>query len=113
MVNTVDDAVKDIVESFKSLGLWENTLVVFTTDNGGGDMYGGNNYPLRGFKTTLWEGGVRGVGFVHGAGLDNVVGTVYKDIIHISDWFPTLVHLAGLSTSGLDLDSYDVWHALR
>ena len=76
-------------------------------------MYGGNNYPLRGYKTTLWEGGIRAVGFVHGKGLDESAGTINNELLHISDWFPTLVHLAGLETTDITLDGYDIWHTIR
>jgi len=58
MIERVDRAVKQITGVLDSLGLTENTMVIFTSDNGG---YGGatNNYPLRAAKGTPYEGGIR------------------------------------------------------
>ena len=58
-------------------------------------MYGGYNWPLRGTKHTLWEGGVRGAAFVHGKMLEKT-GVKCEGLLHISDFFPTLINLAGL-----------------
>jgi arylsulfatase A len=65
MVNVLDDQVGGIIEKLESLGLAENTLVIFSSDNGphmegGADPeYFDSNGPLRGFKRDLYEGGIR------------------------------------------------------
>lgn len=74
--------------------LWNDTLVIFSSDNGGDPFYRGFNYPLRGYKKTLWEGGVKACGFVHGQMLKRK-GVISRDLIHVTDWYPTLINLAG------------------
>ena len=85
---------------------------IYLSDNGGEIRSGGNNWPLRGWKWSLWEGGVHGVGFVHGKGL-STSGTVARGLVHVSDWLPTLVNVAGGNTTGMTLDGYNVWDAIR
>ena len=69
MVAALDDSVRVVVDALKKKGLYENSVIIFTTDNGaaagGLDQSAGSNFPLRGVKNTLWEGGVRAVGVVH------------------------------------------------
>ncbi|XP_027050910.1 arylsulfatase B-like [Pocillopora damicornis] len=95
MVAVLDEAVGNITKMFKKKGLWKNTLTVFSTDNGGEPIYGGYNWPLRGTKETLWEGGVRGAAFIHGKMLEKT-GVKCEGLLHISDFFPTLINLAGV-----------------
>eukprot|EP01084_Bolivina_argentea_P275445 469753_1 len=70
MTTVMDVMIGDLVTEIKALDLWDNLLLVLSTDNGGPTWFGGNNYPLRGAKTTLFEGGVRGVGFINGGYLN-------------------------------------------
>lgn len=73
-------------------------------------MAGGNNYPLRGNKATLWEGGTRAASFVHAPFIPNK-GSVHRGLIHVSDWVPTLVAAAGGKVEG-DIDGVNQWPAL-
>jgi arylsulfatase B/arylsulfatase I/J len=116
MVSAMDEAVGNLTTALRDTGLWDNTLLIFSTDNGGPLNEKASNYPLQGGKASLWEGGVRGVGFVNGGatarvGLsENVRGTVNRNLMHVTDWFPTLCEVAGCSLNGTKpLDGVSAW----
>ena len=111
MVTAMDEAIGNVIDSLKKAGMWNDTFIVFTTDNGGPVQTGSSNWPLRGSKGGLWEGGHRGVAFVHGKML-NKTGYVYNGMIHTVDWYPTLLSLAGVNVDDTDLDGMNVWNAI-
>lgn len=59
LIEHLDDGIGKVIQSLKSSGKFENTLIVFTSDNGGLISNGSNNGDLRGTKTGMYEGGIR------------------------------------------------------
>ena len=126
MAAFLDDGIARVVAALKSAGIYEDTTIVFTSDNGGpthGDeSTQSNNHPLRGGKNTLFEGGTRVVGLVAGAGITKA-GYTSLEKVHATDWLPSLVSMA---TGGADFrafappgeppyllgDGVDVWATL-
>ncbi|XP_078344679.1 arylsulfatase B-like isoform X2 [Oculina patagonica] len=114
MVDIVDEAIGNVTQAMQQAGLWEDTLMIVTTDNGGIPAHGGYNWPLRGHKGSLWEGGVRGVGFVHGKMLQKT-GIKCTELLHVTDWYPTLLYLTGITkndSSVPPLDGFNIWHTI-
>jgi len=131
MVAHIDDVVGNLTAALKAKGMWEQTLFVSTSDNGGplakGDIVGlnntsgANNYPLRGGKIGVMEGGVRVNAFVSGGFLPPALaGTKNEAFVHICDWYSTFAALAGVdptderaAAAGLPpIDSVDVGPAI-
>lgn len=113
MVLEMDFAVGKVVDAFRNASMYEDTVFVLSADNGGLSQNGGYNYPLRGQKATLWEGGIRAVGFIHSPKFLRGMTGVYAGLMHVSDWFPTLFALGGGDPSSLDgLDGFDMLKAI-
>nr|XP_039251350.1 arylsulfatase J-like [Styela clava] len=93
MVLAMDESIRNVTSYLHKVGLLENTIVVFSTDNGGITRQGGNNYPYKGGKASLHEGGVKAVGFIYGKplGMRNVT---HNGLLHVSDWYPTFLRLS-------------------
>lgn len=99
MVESMDDAVGTLLDTLDRLKLAENTIIIFTADNGG-NMYNEvdgttptSNVPLRGGKATLFEGGTRVPCVIAWPGLTSA-GTRTEALVQSEDYYPTL--LAGL-----------------
>ncbi|XP_072014993.1 arylsulfatase B-like [Amphiura filiformis] len=115
MINCLDEGVGNVTDTLKEIGLYDNTVIIFSTDNGAATQISGNNWPLRGLKSTPFEGGVHGVGFIHSPLLpDQIKGTTSHAWMHVTDWFPTI--LSGLTGGEINtmklIDGIDVWKAI-
>lgn len=95
MLNEADIWIGKIADELKSNGMWDNTLIVYSSDNGG--VTDGINYPLRGEKHSNWQGGMKVAAFVSGGLIPkNLRGTRNDINMHIVDWYPTICNLAGV-----------------
>ena len=117
MVYDVDIAIDEIVKSLKETNLYNDTIIVVTSDNGGSIIKGASNYPLRGTKSTPFEGGSRVPTFLLGP--PHLLPRQQEEsqvLVHISDWMPTLLKMAGYEGSpskDLQLDGVDQSKAFR
>lgn len=120
VLHHLDHAIGRVVASLEKAGQLDNTLILFSSDNGPQGSWPGNAYPhdlrltdfnqplpFRGKKTDVWEGGIRVPGFVHWpARLDP---REEDTPVHIVDWLPTLAGVAGAeppdTLDGRDLSS--------
>jgi arylsulfatase A-like enzyme len=110
MMSAVDEAIGQIVGAVEKKGLTERTLFVLSSDNGG--PVHGSNGDWRAGKGTLYEGGVRVAAFANWKGVIKP-GLSIQEPIHMSDWYPTFIRLAGGSIEQpLPLDGKDIWPVL-
>lgn len=94
MIYSVDAVVGRILDKLDALGISDNTIVVFTSDNGGHPR-GTTNWPLRSIKGWCYEGGIRIPMIIRAPGV-TPAGTVSDVLTTSTDHYPTLLELAGL-----------------
>ncbi len=113
MVAAMDEGVGQIVAMLKEQGIFDNTLIVFSSDNGGPSLGKvTSNAPLRAGKGTIYEGGIRVCACIAWPG-HIPSGKTIDQPLHIVDMYPTLVKLAGGSLDhNLPLDGCDIWPVL-
>ena len=125
MVDCLDQNIGKVVAALDKKGLRNNTLIVFQSDNGGtrNAMFAGqmadvskikipcDNSPYREGKGSLYEGGCRVAACANWPG--HIKAGTVNGIIHVVDVYPTLVRLAGASTTKCKpLDGVDVWNVI-
>jgi arylsulfatase A len=92
MVESVDDSVGRIVAALKTKGVYDNTMIIFTSDNGGAH-WATDHRPLRGNKGCYYEGGIRVPFLLKAAGVK--AGTCNEPVIS-NDIYPTILEALGL-----------------
>jgi arylsulfatase A-like enzyme len=106
MMKSLDDAVGRIIQALKDQELDKNTLIIFTSDNGG-ERYSDMG-PYKGEKMTLWEGGIRVPAMMYWPGRIKAGTTSLQPVITM-DWTATILALAGttlpgnIQTDGMDM----------
>lgn len=106
MISHLDGLVPAVVNALKAKGMWQNLLWVTTSDNGGPlaktptgliGTSGANNFPLRGGKIGLMEGGIRLNAFISGGLVPvSLRGSTNEGWMHLEDWYTTFCSLAGV-----------------
>ena len=93
----LDEVVGRLLKKLDDLGIADNTIVLFTTDNGAEIMTwpDGGNTPFHGEKGTTWEGGMRVPALARWPGVIKP-GTIFNEVMAHEDWMPTLVAAAGV-----------------
>ena len=112
MIKNVDDNVGKLDQFLKDSGLFENTILVFLTDNG--STMGETYFPagMRGRKTQLWEGGHRVPCFIRWPEGKLKHGTDVDGLTQVQDLLPTLLELSNIETEA-SFDGTDLTAALR
>ncbi len=122
----LDDSVGEIIKTLEDENLRENTLVIFLSDNGAQENWTptfeyemrhgpydrlGDNGPLRDWKTSLYEGGIRVPALINWP--SKLSSRKEKQLLQISDILPTIASLTGAEiNSNMKLDGSDIWQTL-
>eukprot|EP00756_Hemistasia_phaeocysticola_P045614 Hpha_TRINITY_DN19361_c0_g1::TRINITY_DN19361_c0_g1_i1::g.81248::m.81248/K12375/ARSI_J; arylsulfatase I/J len=117
MYTELDSGIKKVIHAMKARSMWENTVFVFVSDNGG-PLDHCTNAPLRGGKHTFFEGGVRVLGLVSGPLIPTARrGARWSGMAASADWYKTIVEgMAGgvvpAVTGTRPADALNLWPAI-
>jgi arylsulfatase A len=107
-IEEVDWSVGQILQTVKDLGISENTLVMFTSDNGAAV---GSSLPLRAKKGSVYDGGIREPTVMWWPG-QIPAGKTCREVAATIDILPTLAKLSGGKLSGRKIDGKDIWQLM-
>ena len=93
-MQALDEGIGNITGTLEEKESLDNTVIQLTTDNGGQTAKGSSNQPLHGNKATVFEGGIRGFGFIWSRSLPKL-NFDYTELMHITDWYPAIVEGIG------------------
>jgi len=95
MVVGVDQGIGNLTQALETMPEvdLDNTVIIFSSDNGGAPIVGGFNTPYRGAKAGSWEGSCRVAGFIRAPTLLGSGGRVWPGMVHVVDWAPTILSL--------------------
>jgi arylsulfatase A-like enzyme len=125
-VQHMDATIGKMIEALDRTGQRENTLVIFFSDNGGTDGDGsllypggmanapikGLNHPLRGWKTQVYEGGIRVPAFIHWP--KALKPAKVTTPVHVTDWMPTICALLDIpEAENAKWDGVNIWPLFR
>jgi arylsulfatase A-like enzyme len=112
MLTHLDSRIGAVMDRLKRLGIAENTIVVFMSDNGGSPDLGSSNGALRGGKGSIHEGGVRVPAMLSWPGKLKP-SKLASEPIFTQDWLPTLLESVGISYDKAAFDGQSRWPALN
>lgn len=99
-ITELDDAIGKVLQNIRDGGFYDDTVIIFSSDNGAPNPHNvrWRNYPYRGFKGEVWEGGTKVRGFVHSPMFPKKVqGNKMSGLMHVVDWLPTVLDIAGIN----------------
>ncbi len=111
-VTCMDASIGKMLDLLEDRGVADNTIVIFFSDNGGSG--GADNSPLRGSKSTMWEGGIRVCCLVKWPEGGVPSGAVNEEFLTSLELFPSLCKAAGAKLpEDVTFDGFDWWPVLR
>lgn len=110
MITHMDHTIGQVIETLKKHEIYNNTFIVFCSDNGG--IQKGKNTPLKGNKSSVYEGGIRTVALATFPA--KLKPQIINTAISITDWLPTFCELAGIELqTDLKTDGQSIWPQLN
>src|SRR5690606_23886525 len=114
VIEELDWSMGEILKTLKALNIDENTMVIFTSDNGPWNLkngHGGSALPLRGFKFQTYEGGMRVPMIARWPGRIPA-NTQCSEVAGTIDLLPTIAHITESKTPEANIDGKNIWPLL-